>query len=956
MGSDKPTNREDEQTIGTSGLDTRESGEPQRVYRKLEELKEGQTLGSYRLNRLLGKGGFGEVWEAETSDTGRKLAIKVLTQVPVLSSNIRDRFQQEGRLAASLNHPNCVYVFGAEEIDGYPAITMELMQGGTLQDLLNRDEKLSIAQAVDYTIQLIEGLEAAQQAGIIHRDIKPSNCFLGETGNIKIGDFGLSKTLESDTKLTVTGTFLGTPSYSSPEQVRGQELDFRTDLYSLAATLYAMLTGHAPFEGKHAAEVLARIAADPPLPLQEKREDVPPGLEKIILRALSKDPQKRPASYDAFRKALIPYSSVGLKISGLGKRFIAYLVDSMILFPFASLGGLWSWTSFGEFSLIGPILTFTYFLLFDKFLGRTPGKLLFGLKVVSSTGTPVTWRSVLLRTLFFTVLTSVLSSSKLVIPLGESSELSVNFGWIGIIATMRRRNSYAGLHEILSQTRVMTLPPSERIHVPDIRPSTVEKVSEVFGPYRAKSVIWRNPDEALFAGHDETLDRDVWIHTYKSEARALPVKDISQSRSGRLRWIQGSREPGKYWDVYEYPSGTGLYQWVLSHGKLSWPEVRTVLEGTTMELEAQIAQNTAAKKLSLSHLWIDRLGSSKILDFPLSDILESEVTTLQHWPGFLHQLVLFGLSGKVVPIDSLNEKMPEVPVPESSRDFIASLCQKKFESPKSVFVKLQNLIGRRAEVSRWRRFASLSIPFVPFLLLFFAMIFFLLFMPKWFLDMALATEHLNTLSQLSESGNPTDRDRAESIETVLAFSYSEYAKTSSHGEAYRLNFDNNEEEQLESILRKHPSVTKQQYVDAKEVAGLQTSVLAILNQQKPKDRPWHSYVFPVVSAISFFSFFSIPIAFALRRPMMFALLGISIQTQKGFRIGRIRASYRSLLSWLPILLFNPGVMKFFTVPGPAGNYFYFGLIFLTFVGMIYAVLNPNRGLPDRIAGTVLVPN
>jgi eukaryotic-like serine/threonine-protein kinase len=215
----------------------------------------GRTFGSYRLIRELGRGGFGRVWEAESLENVRRLALKVITETQAASPEVLQRFEREGRLAASLNHPNCVYIFGAEEVDGYPVITMELMPGGTLQDLLRQRGRLPAKEAVDLILDVIEGLEAAHNAGILHRDVKPSNCFLDENGKAKIGDFGLSKTLELDSNVTISGAFIGTPSYASPEQVRGREIDFRSDIYSVGATLYALLTGEPPFVAKQTGEV-----------------------------------------------------------------------------------------------------------------------------------------------------------------------------------------------------------------------------------------------------------------------------------------------------------------------------------------------------------------------------------------------------------------------------------------------------------------------------------------------------------------------------------------------------------------------------------------------------------------------------------------------------------------------------------------------------------------------------
>jgi serine/threonine protein kinase len=151
----------------------------------------GRKYGAYRLVRLLGKGGMGAVYEAEHLETGRRVALKVLGH-SLDSPEARARFLREGRLAASINHPNSVYIYGTEEIEGTPVIAMELVAGGTLQDQVRQEGPLPVTGAVDAILQIIAGLEAAQAAGVLHRDIKPSNCFVDAEGTVKVGDFGLS--------------------------------------------------------------------------------------------------------------------------------------------------------------------------------------------------------------------------------------------------------------------------------------------------------------------------------------------------------------------------------------------------------------------------------------------------------------------------------------------------------------------------------------------------------------------------------------------------------------------------------------------------------------------------------------------------------------------------------------------------------------------------------------------
>src|SRR5688572_31380873 len=200
------------------------------VVRSAPRLAEGDRWGSYLIGRLLGRGGMGEVYDAEHLPSGRRVALKVLSS-RLQNAEERARFLREGQLAASLSHPHTVYIFGSEEIDGTPVIAMELLPGGTLKDRVVAEGPMRPGEAVAAVMELIGGLDAAAAAGILHRDIKPSNCFIDRDGVVKVGDFGLSiSTLARDVQQQlvtqlVPGGFEGTPQFAPPEQLRGEPLD-----------------------------------------------------------------------------------------------------------------------------------------------------------------------------------------------------------------------------------------------------------------------------------------------------------------------------------------------------------------------------------------------------------------------------------------------------------------------------------------------------------------------------------------------------------------------------------------------------------------------------------------------------------------------------------------------------------------------------------------------------------
>ncbi|MGH7753491.1 MAG: protein kinase domain-containing protein, partial [Gemmatimonadales bacterium] len=533
----------------------------------MPHLEAGGQFGPYHLIRLLGQGGFAEVWEAVNRDTGRRLALKVLTQLRAESSRALERFQLEGRLAASISHPRCVYVYAAEEIDGLPVISMELMPGGTLGGRL-AEGPLKAGQAVDYILDVLDGLEAAQRAGIIHRDIKPTNCFLDGAGSVKVGDFGISKSLEADSSLSVTGSFLGTPYYASPEQVSGEPLDFRSDLYSVGAVLYELLGGRPPFSGGNPGQVIAQVLTKPPPPLAEHGVTVPRGLQRVVFRLLAKQKEKRYPSYQAARQALIPFSSRGLGPAQLARRFGAIVIDAALLGLVGSLVGLGAVARGASMTVVAMgdlISNAAYFGLTEGFLGGSIGKLLLGLRVVATAGDPVPLSRALSRAAVFVLILDVpnllylglLESGVAGMPALMTGLAPAYLVFAGLLAsTMRRTNGFAGVHELASGTRVVVVRRAEHVsQVSAIAPAAERLASESWScrPFRVVGTLWRWENEGLFLARDDDLKRDVWIHRSVYPSLLPPIERLHAHRPGSLPWLQRSESSGFHWDAYGAP-------------------------------------------------------------------------------------------------------------------------------------------------------------------------------------------------------------------------------------------------------------------------------------------------------------------------------------------------------------------------------------------------------------------
>jgi len=267
-------------------------------------LAPGFRLGPYEVLALLGKGGMGEVWRARDSRLGRDVAIKVLPQALAADPDRLARFEREARSVAALNHPNIVTLYSIEEADGVRFLTMELVEGEALDQLVVPGG-MPLGRVLDLGIPLADALSAAHQKGIVHRDLKPANVMVSRDGRVKVLDFGLAKAEAETAALGMTaaptldapisgvGVIVGTVPYMAPEQLRGAPVDARTDLFSLGILLYELSTGKRPFTGASAVEVSSGILRDPPAPPRSVRGDLPPDLDRIIERCLAKDPERR---------------------------------------------------------------------------------------------------------------------------------------------------------------------------------------------------------------------------------------------------------------------------------------------------------------------------------------------------------------------------------------------------------------------------------------------------------------------------------------------------------------------------------------------------------------------------------------------------------------------------------------------------------------------------------------
>ena len=270
--------------------------------------------GRYEIKSLLGQGGMGVVYRAVDRQLEEQVAVKLLhADLVRRDASMLERFKQEIRLARRITHPNVVRTHDLGEVDGTYFITMEYVEGTSLDELIRRRNRLPVGVTVTVGRQLLRALEAAHAQGVVHRDIKPQNMLVDAQGFLKVMDFGIARLADSGKGLTMDGAVVGTPDYMAPEQLMGREVDGRTDIYSLAAVAYYALLGEPPFFGQTVEQVLTRQTTNQRPELLERRSDVGEDLARVLERGLHAEVEQRYPSAAEFLMALNRATTRGLR-------------------------------------------------------------------------------------------------------------------------------------------------------------------------------------------------------------------------------------------------------------------------------------------------------------------------------------------------------------------------------------------------------------------------------------------------------------------------------------------------------------------------------------------------------------------------------------------------------------------------------------------------------------------
>ncbi len=944
----------------------------------------GQVFGGYRIVRELGRGGMGAVYDAKHLESGRRVALKVLSQ-QLDSPEARKRFLREGRLAASINHPNSVYVYGTEEIDGTPVISMELIAGGTLQQRVQGSGPMSVDQAVDAILHIISGLEAAQALGILHRDVKPSNCFEDADGTVKIGDFGLSisTAARADTQVTAQGALLGTPAFASPEQLRGEELNVRSDMYSVGVTLFYLLTARTPFEGHNVVQLIANVL-DQPAPSPRKwRPAIPQGLARVVLRCLEKDSTERFKSYDELRQALAPFSSDTPVPAPLGIRFAAGVLDLMF---FGAAGAAASLLAFGSFfpftdaaapfspKWLGAVIAsfavvLLYYGLLEGVWGASAGKAICRLRLTGPNRNPAGVVKALLRAsiyLFlpplpywiaygFNPMSLAAQSSDL-----ERNGVSVLYYVVLVLlfCTARRRNGLAAIHDLLTGTRVIRKPAHQArpvLSVTEEVPPAPETQPRV-GPYHVLESVQKTGDGEWLLAYDTRLLRRVLVRVVPPGTPPVAPHLRNLGRVGRLRWITGRRSPTENWDAFEGVTGRPLVN--LLAQRQPWGQVRFWLLDLANELSAAEKDGTLPAVLALDRVWITADGRAKLLDFPAPGAASGsapDVGTGADAPRFLARIASLSLEGRIAGPERAAQPAVRVPLPLHARAFLEKLPT--LPSIESTVTTLKPLMHQTAIVSRGRRAAlvaaCVAFPLVAGL----GMIFAARVWSQW-------QSSQPEISALSEILRPRAMQRLPWVgnnirgpddQTLALYVAGHYRSTITNAASWNSVYafvviDGDNRRFAEESVRSHPNLSEEETRDA-------TAAMRPYLPKEPGVNPLELAWFPfLVAGISLIVYVVLPALLAallFRGGLLLRVFGVAVVRRDGMRASRLRMLWRGLVAWTPALLTPLLGAGLAPVLGETSAIL---LPIALLAGLaLWSLTLPGRSLQDRIAGTDLVP-
>jgi uncharacterized RDD family membrane protein YckC len=512
---------------------------------------------------------------------------------------------------------------------------------------------------------------------------------------------------------------MGTPAYASPEQLRGDALDLRSDIYSVGATLFTLLTDRAPFEGDNAVQVVANAVNQKPKPLTELRQDVPPGLERVVARCLAKEPDGRYADYKALRNALLPFSSKEPEPASLNIRSSAGWIDYLIAFliPYVTLmlvvGGqkLISWPIYertlysARYYIALWSFGFLYFTIVEGIWAAGLGKYLKGLRVVRTNGRPPGFVRALIRILIPIGIIEAVRNPLNMVLISDAEWTWVQIviyaatanicAWIPVVLTwrVRRESGFATIWDLASGTRVV-IKPKGTVR-PSIEPPAKSQISiegaDSLGPYRiTKELV---PGKWI-AATDPVLRRQVWLMRRISLELSPARRNLS--RHGRLRWLQKVETAEAIWDAFEATEGVPFSSLIEGDKLLPWSNLRHWLHDLASELWNATGDKTLPAELSLDHVWITEQGHAVLLDEPWPDVkTRAECIPVGDLAGQQRFLSVIAASAESTSL------------PLHARGVLQNLEDAKFEKLSFLTGTLRGFLDKPAEISKGIRTGSI---------------------------------------------------------------------------------------------------------------------------------------------------------------------------------------------------------------------------------------------------------
>jgi uncharacterized RDD family membrane protein YckC len=807
-----------------------------------------------------------------------------------------------------------------------------------------------------------------------------------QDGHVKIGDFGLSKSLGANAQLTQSGAFLGTVLYASPEQIRGEEVEFASDVYSVCATLYHMLTGQPPFQHENITAALAKIISEDAPPIRSILPDVPRAVARVVEKGLERERSRRWQTLDELRAALAVLVPSQLTYGGLTVRVAAYLLDEVVVrlllvLPLSAmlhaLTGGWTGNTFLPLVLF-PI----YFAVLEGRYGASIGKRLLGLRVCRFGSTdPPGLKLAIRRTLAFYLLVTVTLFPAIVLfeaggrGAGALLLSAVPFiaGLLLLIVPMRKKNDFRGMHELISGTCVMKLPRHERPIVLTSRrnrllalPASQAALPARVGPFQIRGAAPAEAGVYTLIGEDAALGRRVLIRLARVDRAAVLHSHPDIGRPTRLRLLNhgqlNHRGMELAWVAYVAPAGNALLDVVATKGRLSWSETRPLLEQLAEELTAAQSEGTLPATLSLDQIWVQRDGRLQLLEFPV--LAPGEAGTSATGPvDLLRDVAALALEGQVRLAGVETFEPVKAPVPRHGAAFLNRLFAGPYGFANAAQIRnaLRDMRDLPLRVDRPLRLAHLSVQaltMAPGLLIMFML-------SGLFAVAALADREQHVRGDrhlLSILEEPDGRTR------LLADPHA--AKFSSDIEGLRaairkkLSEDEAEADRLRSSLsafERAASPLVSSSTDPLTPEG-ERQALARALPAKPAKEPtpadgfgsWRQVCalilcWPLLWSLS---------AFIFRGGLSYQLLGISIVNGAGQPISRKSAALRALLIWLPVgLLLCASVWIQFHHPLPVLLHSLFWVAGLLCMPVYFALAmsESDRPLHDRLMGSVLVP-